>query len=67
VSTETYITALELAGELGLPLAWLKDEAKAGRIPSLQVGRSRLFHAEAVRRTLARRASNAADPGGCRV
>jgi hypothetical protein len=52
-----FISAVELAGELGLPLVWLKSEAKAGRIPSLQVGRRRLFNAEAVRRALSERTS----------
>ena len=43
---------VELAGTLGLPLAWLKAEAAAGRIPSLRVGRRRLFDVEAVRDAL---------------
>ena len=52
MSTRAYISAIELANELGLPLGWLKTEAKAGRIPSLQVGRRRLFDADAVRKAL---------------
>ena len=55
---DTYISVLELSNALGLPLAWLKAEAKAGRIPSLQVGRRHLFNAEAVRRELAERTGN---------
>lgn len=53
----TFISAIELSNELGLPLAWLKAEAKAGRIPSLKVGRRRLFDADSVRCVLAERAS----------
>jgi len=53
----TFVSALELSNELGLPLAWLKAEAKAGRIPSLQVGRRRLFDADSVRRLLIERTS----------
>lgn len=52
---KAFMPAIELAAELGLPLAWLKAEAKAGRIPSLQVGRRQLFSADAVRRALAER------------
>jgi hypothetical protein len=52
---QPYISAIELANKLGLPLAWLKAEAKAGRIPSLQVARRQLFNADAVRRALAER------------
>ena len=53
----TFVSALALSNELGLPLAWLKAEAKAGRIPSLLVGRRRLFDADSVRRILIERAS----------
>lgn len=38
-----------LATELGLPRAWLKDEAEADRIPYLRVGRRLRFDFEAVR------------------
>jgi hypothetical protein len=47
-----FVSALRLAGELGLPLAWVKTEADAGRIPCLRAGRRRLFNVEAVRRAL---------------
>jgi hypothetical protein len=52
-----YITAIELANELSLPLAWLKAEAKAGKIPSLRAGRRLLFNPEAVERVLLERAA----------
>ena len=51
-----YISAIELANELGLPLAWVKAQANTGRIPSLRVGHRQLFNSEAVERTLAERA-----------
>ena len=57
----TYISIVGLAGELGLPLAWLKAEAKAGRLPSLKVGRRQLFDTESVRRALADRAGTSTD------
>jgi len=44
-----------LAGRTGLPLAWLRREAKAGRIPSLRVGRRMLFDFETATAALERR------------
>ena len=46
-----------LAGRLRLPAAWLLEEAKAGRIPCLQVGRGFLFSANAVEDALLKRAA----------
>jgi hypothetical protein len=59
-----FVPAIELANELGLPLAWLKAEAKAGRIPSLQVARRQMFDANAVRAVLAERTGNRQDIQG---
>lgn len=64
MSTKRYVSAIELASELGLPLTWLKAEAKAGRVPSLQVGRRQLFDADAVRRVLAERVEGTIKPEG---
>lgn len=50
-----YTTLKRLAGALGIPEAWLRAEAEAGRIPSLDIGRRRLFDPEAVRAALAER------------
>lgn len=47
VSTE-YITTGALSDRTGLPMAWLRREAEAGRIPSLLVGRSRRFLLDSV-------------------
>lgn len=38
-------------------MAWLRREAKAGRIPCLRVGRRLLFNTDAVERLLAERAA----------
>lgn len=46
-----------LAASLKLPLAWLRAEADAGRIPCLRAGRRRLFHLDSVHRVLVQRAS----------
>lgn len=50
---QKYISLTMLSGKTGLPLAWLRREAKAGRIPSLRVGRRMLFDSEAVTVALA--------------
>ena len=44
------------ASVLGVPRAWLKREADAGRIPLLSVGRRRLFNPSAVAQALLGRA-----------
>ena len=51
-----YIPLGQMAHLLGVPTAWLKREADAGRLPCLRVGRRRLFAPEAVRAELDRRA-----------
>lgn len=45
----------ELARALRLPAAWLRREAIAGRLPSLEVGRRRMFEMQAVVRELVKR------------
>jgi hypothetical protein len=40
------------AYSLGVSKAWLMREADAGRVPYLDVGKTRLFNVEAVGRTL---------------
>ena len=52
----TFISAIELSNELGLPLAWLKTEAEAGRIPSLRANRRLMFNCDAVKGALLKRA-----------
>ena len=57
----TYVSPLITLGELSrflrLPKAWLRGEAKAKRIPCLEVGRRPYFCFEAVKECLIRRAS----------
>jgi hypothetical protein len=48
-----------LARRLRLERGWLKQEALAGRLPYLRVGRKLLFELEAVKDTLATRAAAA--------
>ena len=62
------LTTLQLAKLLGVPIAWLRAEAVAGRIPSLLAGRRRrLFNAHAVEQCLLERAATtntSAESGG---
>ncbi len=51
-----YIPIRQTAHRLGVPTAWLKREADAGRLPCLRVGRRRMFAPDAVRAELDRRA-----------
>jgi hypothetical protein len=53
VRMATYTSIVGLADKFGLPLAWLRREARAERIPSLRVGRRLLFDPEAVAAALA--------------
>lgn len=60
-----YRTAIELSNELGLPLAWVKAQAKEGRLPCLRIGRQLRFDVPAVCEALERRdARPQADPKG---
>ncbi|HYE60702.1 MAG TPA: hypothetical protein VD997_01790 [Phycisphaerales bacterium] len=40
---EKFVTLMELARKTGLPAAWLRREAEAGRLPSIMAGRQRMF------------------------
>lgn len=52
------VRLITLARLLGLPPAWLREEADAGRIPHLRIGRVRLFDPDAVRLALKKRAAS---------
>jgi hypothetical protein len=49
------LTLNQLADATGLPLAWLRREADAGRLPCLLAGRRRMFDLDAVLKVLAER------------
>lgn len=55
--TNKLIRAWEVAHRLRLGPAWIRDEAAAGRIPSLNAGGTLLFNLEAVCAALDKRAS----------
>lgn len=53
-----------LARRFGLPASWFREEAEAGRLPCLKVGRRLFFNLVAVEQALAERAaSGRAGPG----
>ncbi len=57
-TVESPVSVFKLAQILDLPRRWLKQEADAGRIPCLRIGkRVRLFDVAAVRQALALRAA----------
>lgn len=50
---------IEVSEWFRLPARWVKDEALAGRLPVLKVGRRLLFDIDAVERALVERAGEA--------
>lgn len=51
------LTVWKAAQATGVPVTWLKAEAKAGRVPCLKVGLRYLFDLTALREALRRRAA----------
>ena len=56
-SETRFLSAASAAARLGLPKAWLMNEADAGRLPCLRIGRRMLFNIDAVERALSARAA----------
>jgi hypothetical protein len=56
MQNQKLINLFGLARELNLPVAWLKSEALAGRIPCLRIGHRLRFNKEAVESALSKRA-----------
>lgn len=54
--SEPFLPLRQTATRLGVPAAWLRSEAQAGRVPHLRVGRRLLFNPEAVEAVLLKRA-----------
>ena len=57
MESQSLTTLFGLAQRLNLPVRWLRDEAAAGRIPCLRIGRAFRFNPDAVERALAERAA----------
>ena len=53
---QAYVGLRRAAILLGLPVSYLRDEAKAGRVPHLKIGRQYRINLKAVERELAARA-----------
>ena len=54
------LTAGKLAERLGVPESWVRTEERAGRIPSVRLGKYVRFKLSAVERTLAERSRQGA-------
>jgi len=59
MNDKIFIPLHRLSQRLGLPSAWLKGEAEAGRVPCLRAGRRLLFNPKVVEETLIKRAQHA--------
>jgi excisionase family DNA binding protein len=46
--TERLLTASEVAERLAVPVSWVRQETRAGRMPCLELGRYRRYEWEAV-------------------
>jgi excisionase family DNA binding protein len=57
---ENLLTAGELAERLGVPESWVRTEERAGRIPSVRLGKYVRFKLSDVERTLAERSRQGA-------
>src|ERR1700730_15378213 len=57
---EKLLTARELAERLGVPESWVRTEERAGRIPSVRLGKYVRFKLSDVERTLAERSRQGA-------
>jgi len=55
---EAFVGIHSAAYELGVPLAWLKREAEAKRVPVLKVGRQLRFNIQQVKCALTERAAS---------
>ena len=66
---ESLLTADEVAGLLGVPTSWVYEQSRAGRIPTVTLGRYRRYRREAIEAWIEeiespRRSGHRADRGG---
>lgn len=45
---ERLLTAQEVAERLAVPLSWVREATRDGRLPHLKLGRYRRYHAETI-------------------
>ena len=62
MSGARFTNATEAAHKLGVPIAWLRHEARAQRVPMLRAGRRMLFDVHAVAKALEQRAGRQVVP-----
>ena len=60
--SETFQPVRLVASKVGVPAAWLRAEAEAGRLPHLRAGRQILVAPEQIEKALLERASAARVP-----
>ena len=63
-SNKSFLSLQRTATRLGVPVAWLRGEAQASRLPHLRIGRRMLFNPDAVERALLERAAQQSEGGG---
>lgn len=51
--TSSLLTAAEVAELLGVPTSWVYEQSRAGRIPTVTLGRYRRYRREAIEAWLA--------------
>lgn len=56
------LTLGPVARRLRVPVAWLRAEAEAGRVPCLRAGKAMLFAPDAVEQVLVERARHGGQP-----
>jgi hypothetical protein len=56
IDDQVFIPLHSAAPKLGVPAAWLKREAEAGRVPVLMAGRAFMFNVEQLKTSLMERA-----------
>ena len=56
-----FVPIRRAASALGVPLAWLKREAEAGRVPAVRAGRRWFVHLDRAHAQLADRAASGAE------
>jgi len=60
IRPEVFLPLRRAATRLGVPAAWLRAEARAGRVPHLRIGKRLLFSIPAVEAALSARAAQEA-------
>ena len=59
ISSDTFLSLEDAANRLGVPVGWLRAEAKTNRFPTLRVGRRLVVQKQTVDRVLLERVQEA--------